>query len=216
MNKKERLKKQAQKQLAEKKRTEIAEQAEIKQHKESRKLKKYRSSKQSEKLHAKEPKYYLYLKLLQLVPFGYSVVFWGGVLVIGILGNMINQYEFSQVSNATAVYIIVSAVVLALSFVLSIFRKYIFAFPAALVGTVIYFNAARSFIEPITKYLDEKAVSEELLELDKLWMERCYPVWVFALLSFALLADSVVRFLIKRKIEKDKRNNAPVRSIVSD
>ena len=117
LTKKERLKKQAEKQREMIKQEEKKEESLKEKNKKSRAVEKYSKSKESLKKKSDEPKYYLLLKLLELVPYGYSVIFWGGVLVIAILGDMINDYEFSEVSDITAVCIIVSAVILALAFV---------------------------------------------------------------------------------------------------
>ena len=216
LTKKERLKKQAEKQREMIKQEEKKEESLKEKNKKSRAVEKYSKSKESLKKKSDEPKYYLLLKLLELVPYGYSVIFWGGVLVIAILGDMINDYEFSEVSDITAVCIIVSAVILALAFVFQLFKKYLIGFVASLVGAAVYFSAIRDFIRPITNYLQEKAVDPELIEMDKLWMKRCYPVWVFAALSFVLLCDKTVRYIIRKKKEKEKKDNAPVKSIISD
>lgn len=212
MSKKDRLRKEAEKQLAQKKREELEEKKVKESFSESKNVKKYKKQKGK----VSEPAYYLPLKLLMLIPFGYSVFFWGGVLVIAILGGMVNEFSFSELSEATAVWIIASAAVMVGAMVLEFFRKYAAGFVLALAGTIMYFHGVNQYIKPITKYLSEKAVKEELLDMDKKWMYRCYPAAAFALIAFVILLIKLITVYVHYKREKEKRDNAPVKSIVSD
>lgn len=212
LSKKDRLRKEKEKQLAEQKAMEQAEKEYKENFEGSIAVSKYKKQKGK----VAEPAYYLVIKLLMLIPYGWSGFFWGGVLSIAILGNMINQFEFSTLSEKTAIYIIVGVVVMAGALVLEFFRKYILGFVASAVGVGLYLKGANQYIQPITEYLNTKAVEESLIGMDKTWMYRCYPVWAFLVLSGVLLAISLITRIVKAKKEKNIRDNAPVKSIVSD
>ncbi len=211
MTNKERLKKQKEKQLAAEKKAAQQEQQLKDNFQESKESKKYRK-----KGKTSEPVYYLILKLAMLAPYAYSVVFWGGVLSVALLGGMIYKFEFSQASEYTAVWIISSAAVMAAALVFEFFRKYIAGAVLAVGGTAAYFHGVDQFIKPITARLKEVAVAPELLEMDKKWMYRCYPAAAFAVIACLLLAIKLISVFIKRRKEKLAHDNAPVKSIVSD
>lgn len=212
MSKKDRLRKEKEKQLAKQRAEEQAEKEFKENFSGSKAVSKYKKQKGK----VCEPAYYLVIKLLMLIPYGWSGFFWGGVLSIAILGNMINQFEFSTLSEKTAVYIIIGVVVMAGALVLEFFRKYILGFVASAVGVGLYIKGVNEYIKPITEYLKTKAVEESLLGMDKTWMYRCYPIWAFLVLSGILLGINVVTRIVKAKKEKNIRDNAPVKSIVSD
>lgn len=212
MTKKEKLQKQKEKQLLRQKQEEQEELRLKENFKESKVSEKYKKKKGS----VSEPIYYLILKLTMLAPYGYSVLFWGGILSIALLGGMINEFDFSEASKLTAVWIISAAAVMAASLVFEFFKKYIAGFASALVGTFLYFHGVGQFIDPITKYLSESAVDPQLMDMDKKWMHRCYPAAVFAVLAGLLLAIKLISRYIEHRKEKNIRDNAPVKSIVSD
>lgn len=212
LSKKDRLIRQKERQLLAKKQAEKIEREYKDNFTESKTAKKYLKHKGK----APEPAYYLVIKLLMLIPFGWSAFYWGGVLSIGILGGMINQFEFSELSDKTALFIIAGAVVMAVALIFTFFRKYIAGFAASLLGVMLYIKGANQFIKPISSYISTHAVEEKLLDMDKQWQLRCYPIWAFAVLSGVLLVISVVFEIVKAKKQKKLSDNAPVKSIVDD
>lgn len=212
MSKKDRLRKEKERQLAMKKAEEKAEREYKENFTESKSVNKYKKQKGQ----VSEGAYYLVIKLLMLIPYGWSAFFWGGVLSIAILGNMVNVYDFSQLGKKTAVYIIAGAVIMAVALVLEFSKKYIAGFGLSLTGVLLYIKGVNQFIKPISEYLDTKAVEENLLGMDKTWMTRCYPIWAFLALSGALLGISLVEKYFRKRKERILRDNAPVKSIVSD
>ncbi|MBQ8883371.1 MAG: hypothetical protein IJ031_02075 [Oscillospiraceae bacterium] len=212
MSKKDRLRKEKERQLALKKKEEMAEREYKENFTESKSVNKYKKKKGQ----IAEAPYYLIIKLLMLIPYGWSAFFWGGVLSIAILGNMVNVYDFSELGKMTAVYIIVGAVIMAGALVFEFLKKYIAGFVVAFVGVMLYLKGVNQFIEPITKYLETKAVDEKLLGMDKTWMTRCYPIWAFLVLSGVLLGISLLEKYLRKRKERILRDNAPVKSIVSD
>lgn len=212
MSKKDRLRKEKERQLALKNKEEMAEREYKEKFKESKIASKYKKQKGQ----ISEGPYYLVIKLLMLIPYGWSAVFWGGVLSIAILGNMVYMYDFSPLGKKTAVFIIVGALIMALALVFEFIKKYIAGFVASLAGVMCYLNGVNQFIKPITEYLETKAVDQKLLGMDKTWMTRCYPIWAFLVLSGVLLGISLLEKYLRRRKERILRDNAPVKSIVSD
>ena len=212
LSKKDRLRKQKEKQLELLRLEEQEEKAFKKSFTESKTARKYKKSKDK----ASQPLYYLILKLSMLVPFLWSGFFWGGVLSIAILWDIVNDYGFSPVSNKTAIFIIVGVGVMAAALVFEFLKKHLVGFVLSLTGVLIYLNNVNDYIKPITEYLKTKAVDPALAGMDKKWMTRCYPIWAFAVISFAIFVIDFVIKRVKARKEKEKRDNAPVKSIVSD
>ena len=119
-------------------------------------------------------------------------------------------------SNKTAIFIIVGVGVMAAALVFEFLKKHLVGFVLSLTGVLIYLNNVNDYIKPITEYLKTKAVDPALAGLDKKWMTRCYPIWAFAVISFAIFVIDFVIKRVKARKEKEKRDNAPVKSIVSD
>ncbi|MBE6836698.1 MAG: hypothetical protein E7509_01685 [Ruminococcus sp.] len=212
MSKKDRLRKQKERQLSLMNAQEKAEREYKDNFKESKAVSKYKKQKGQ----IPEGPFYLVLKLLMLIPYGWSAFFWGGVISVAILSDMVNIYDFSQLGKKTAVYIIVGALIMALALVFEFMRKYIAGFSASLVGVLLYIHGVNQLIKPITELLDKKYFGEEYLEMDKTWMTRCYPIWAFLVISGVLLAINLVEKYLRKRKERILRDNAPVKSIVSD
>lgn len=212
MSKKDRLRKQKERQVALLNAEEKAEREYKENFKESKSVSKYKKQKGE----IPEGPFYLVLKLIMLIPYGWSAFFWGGVISVAILSNMVNIYDFSQLGKKTAVYIIVGAIVMAAALVFEFMRKYIVGFAASLVGVLLYIHGVNQLIKPITELLDKKYFGENFEEMDKTWMTRCYPIWIFLVISGVLLAINLVEKHLRKRKEQIKRDNAPVKSIVSD
>ncbi|NLZ45986.1 MAG: hypothetical protein GX896_04775 [Clostridiales bacterium] len=213
MSKKDRLRREKEKQLKQQKELEKEEILLKSANIESKASKKYKKT--STKV--KEPVYFLVMKFAQLLVFGYSGFYWGGVLILAIVFDLINRYSFSTVSNITAVFIACGVVVMCASLVLGFLKKYTTAFVVSIVGLVAYLYGVNQFIIPIKNEIGDKAVvNSNLLTLDEQWMRRCYPIIVFTVISFIMFIIKVIQGVIKKKKEKEKMDNAPVKSIVSD
>ena len=213
MAKKDRLRKEKEEQLRLQKEHEKQEELLKSKKVESKYAQKYK--KQGKK--QSEPGYFLVLKFIQLLCFGYSGFFWGGVLVIAIAFDMINDFSFSTVSNWTAVWIILGEVLLCSSLILEFLKKYTVGFVASVVGIITYLYGVNQFILPIKNEIGDKyIVNTQLLTLDAQWMRRCYPIIIFTVISFAMFLIKLVKKRIIKKKEKEIQDNAPIKSIVSD
>lgn len=207
MSKKDRLKKEKEKQILAQKKQEMSDIEEKENFKESKALKKYKKT-------VTEPKFYLAAKLLMLVPFGWSA-FYGLVLSGAILMNLANKYDFTEFSTKTAVLILGGILVTALSLVLHFCKKYIGGFAFSLAGTLLYIKGANEFILPIDNYLETNIV-ENMDKYVRLWKIRCYPMWAVVGVSAVILTVTLVRKHIAKKKQREKFDNTPVKSIVSD
>lgn len=212
LSKKDRLKKEKEKQLALQKKEEMREKELKENFKGSRSVENYKKQKGK----SSEPAYFLVLKLLMLIPFGWSGFFWGGVLSMAISMEMVNEYDFSNLSQKTAVIIIAGVIVMAAALFFMFFKIYIPGFVLSLAGVLVYIKGVNQYIKPISSYLSTHAVEENLVGMDKTWMYRCYPIWAFAAISFVLLVIWSIRKIAAFRKEKQRRDNMPVKSIVSD
>lgn len=208
MSKKDRLKKEKEKQLLSQKKEELAERELAENFKESKSVKKYKNKKPA------EPKFFLVSKLLMLVPLGWSG-FWGGVMSIAIVLNLVNDFEFSQFTKKTALLIVGGVLIMAIALVLEFLRKYLSGFVVSVVGAIVYIKGINQFVNPIDKYLETHLV-DSLEGYTDLWKIRCYPMWACVVISAVTFAVAVILKLVEKKKVKQKQDNAPVKSIVSD
>lgn len=211
MSKKERLKKEKQKQDLLKK--EIEEQEKIEREearsKQSKAAKKM--MKRSKGLYPfGEPLYYIIIKILMLVPFGYSGFFYGGVLGIGILGGYIDNKPPVWV----AVCILAGAVVIGVGIIFSFFKKYIVSAVLIFGGTISFMRSALYMINKIQDILNTKSVDTDLQNMDKEYMLYYYPIMIVSVLALVLLVDSVIRKILSKKKLQLEKDSAPVKSII--
>ncbi len=211
MSKKDRLKSQKAKQdiirkeLEEQERLE-KEEAKLKQSKAAKKLRKKAKRDKA----GREPVICLILKLLMIIPFGYSGFFYGGVLVLGIFGKYIEPLPPKWVG-----WCAVAGIVLILAgILLSFFKKYIISFIIILGGTGLFLKAGEYMISHIQERLDKVYVEESLQEMDKQYMGYYYPIMITAGISLILLAINIIRRILKKRRLQYEKDTAPVQSIV--
>lgn len=203
MSKKEHLKAQKLKQDKLKKELEEYEEKE-------RLTAKSKYSKSAKKLAFGEPFYIFIIKMLMLVPFVYSGFFYGGILAAGVLGDAIDDGP----PNWVAYCVIIGDVLMLGGIIFAFFKKYIVSFVLALAGTGVFMKSALFMIRRTQKYLNERAVEESLLNLDKEYMKYYYPILGVAFIALVLLIISLVRGHMKKKAEQRLKDTAPVKSII--
>ena len=159
----------------------------------------------------KEPLAMRIIKYLMLSLFGYGVVFWGGTGVLLVTGSSFD--DFSPPAWIAFALIGGSAVLIAAG-VLSWRRLNIIAFFPAAVGTAAMLAAAAWFVTTARHELENRVVSNELLDLDKHYMYRALPVLAGGVLALVLAVMQAARRIRKKRKEQQERDNAPVRSIV--
>lgn len=211
MTKKERLKKEKEKQLLKLQKQENSELSDKENFKESKISQKYKRKAKKD-----EHKFYLVAKLVMLIPFGWSA-FYGVVLAVAILLNIPNEYDFTEFSTKTAVLIGVGILITSGAIVLHFYRKYLAGYMMAFVGTFVYIKGVNQFVLPILDHLDDfNSDAESMTEFVSLWKTRCYPMWAVVCISMVILLVYVISFMKNQKKIKEKRDNAPVKSILSD
>lgn len=211
MSKKDRLKAQKakqdimQKELEEQERLE-KEEAKLKQSKAAKKLRKKAKRDKA----GREPVICLILKLLMIIPFGYSGFFYGGVLVLGVFGKYIEPLPPQWVGwCALAGIVLILAGIL-----LSFFKKYILSFIIIMGGTGVFLKAGEYMISHIQSRLDKVYVEEALQDMDKQYMGYYYPIMITAGISLILLAINIIRRILKKRRIQYEKDTAPVQSIV--
>jgi glucan phosphoethanolaminetransferase (alkaline phosphatase superfamily) len=211
MSKKDRLKAQKEKQDIIQKEIEEQErlEAEEARHKQSKSAKKM-MKKAKRARHGREPIICLILKILMLVPYGYSGFFYGGVLVTGVFGGYIEPAPPKWVGWCA----LIGSVLVLAGIIVSFFKKYIASFIVICGGTGVFLKGAEYMINKIQNHLENYAVDEAYENMDKQYMIYYYPIMAVAAVAFILLVISVVRKILKNRRAKYQRDTAPVASIV--
>lgn len=157
-----------------------------------------------------EPIYFLILKILMIVPFGYSGFFYGGVLIVGIFGGYIDETPPKWVAVCAFCGVLAMAVGIFISF----FKKYIVSFVLNLGGTIAFLRAGQYMIEKIQYKLENYSVDESLQAMDKDYMRYYYPIIAVAVISLALLVCAIIRKILEKKRIQHEKDTAPVKSIL--
>lgn len=207
MSKKSRLRALKAQQIEEQKRLEAEERlerSEAKKGAQSKSAKKYiRSAKR------KDPRVYPILKTLMLIPYAVNCIFFGGVTVIAILLQGVNDVE-----PITAYEILIAIAVIAIGIVFEFLRRYILGFIFCAAGSGMFLSVGAGFVSKIQYYMDNYYIDPSKQKMDIEYMWRFYPAALILAFSAVLMAVTVVRKVMKRRKEKESYNNRPVKSII--
>lgn len=171
------------------------------------------SSRASQKFLKKEPIALKILKLLMLVPFFYSGLFYGGVTVTGVYTGAMTVYEEGALTTGAASIMLVGILFMVLGIILAFFKKYIISFASCTLGTLLYLYVA---YERVIKFAADRVTSEGQIDLDRKYMLWYYPILIFLFISLVMMIISIVLKIKARKRAKSERDNAPVKSIIED
>lgn len=205
MSKKDRLKAQSEKQLRQKRELELEEKTEKQNTGESKAAAKMR--KKAKKFDTAAT---LVIKLLMILPFGWSAFYYGGIFIVGISTGIMEG-----IPKRIAAFLGAGTVLCLAGLLIAFFSKYILQFVLVALGTVSFMYGAQYIIGETQKKLAENYVTDAALKkLDKTYMTYFYPLLAMTLLSAVLLIMWTVKKLRKKRREKIERDNAPVKSIV--
>ncbi|MBQ8964976.1 hypothetical protein [Ruminococcus sp.] len=213
MSKKDRLKARHQKQLQAKRELEEEEQ-------EAREEARRRQSKSAKKLlrktkygrYGKEPLGFLFIRLLMLLPFAWSGVYYGLIMIFGTFGGYIDPQPPAWVG-----WCMLAGDVLVLGgIIVEFFRKHIPAMAVIAVGTGLYLRASQYFIDYLSNRLDEVWVEEDMQNINTEYMKHHYPMGAVAVLELIILIWWIILKVLAAKRAQYQRDTAPVKSIVED
>lgn len=206
-SKKERLKEQSLKQIEQKRKAE-REEEELRQKSSSDEA----VGNMTAKLLKKEPVFCLLFKILAAGVYLYSCFFYGGVTVIGILYDYVDN-----VPHKYAFYMLAGVIILLVSLFLMFFKKYIVSFVLNILGTILYMKTSVFLVERVRKLINNTYIADpETAKLDKVYIYRHYPELAFLAIGFILLAINLTRRYLRYRRIKAERDNAPVKSIIED
>lgn len=213
MSKKDRLKAKAEKQIIERRELEEQEreEREAARHKQSRSAKKM-MKKARRGRYGKEPIVFMLLKLLMLIPFGYSGLYYGAIQISGMILGYIEPAPPKWVFWC----MLLGDVLVLGGIIAEFYKKHIPSFAAIVVGTGLFLRAAQFFIDYIQHQYEVKYVREGLREMDKEHMMRFYPMSAVAALSLIILVWWIVLKLLAARRAKRLRDTAPVKSVVDE
>lgn len=159
----------------------------------------------------KEPLYVRIIKYLMLALFAYGAVFWGSVTVLSLFRGAYDDFSppaWTGIAMGAGEALIIGAMLL------SVFKKYVVSFAFALAGTISCCASYRWFVKTARRELEKRAVSNDLLDLDKKYIYRAVPLLAGALLSLALAVIAVAAAVRKKKRKKQEKESKPVKSII--
>lgn len=207
MSKKSRLraakaKQLEQQRLFEKEEAELEKRAKISS--ESRAVKKYKKAAVK-----KEALIFKILKAVMLVPYAVNGLFFGLITVIAVLTIGLNG-----ISDGMAYAILGADAAMTVGIVFTFLQKYIAGFVFSAGGSLLLFGVGVRFVSKIRFYMSNYYVDPENRNMDVKYMLYFYPVLLVAVCSAAMLTVVIVGKIRRRKRERDRFNNSPVKSII--
>ena len=211
MSKKDRLKAQSQKQIRERREQEEEE-------REEREAARNRQSKSAKKLlnktkygrYGKEPWAFLFLRLLMLIPFAWSGIYYGLIVIFGTFGG----YIVPQPPQWVGWTMLAGDILILAGIIIEYLKKHIPAFVFIAAGTGLYLKASQYFINYLSDRLDKVYVEEEIRGIDREYMKHHYPMAAVAVLELCILLWWIVLKILAAKRLKHERDTAPVKSVV--
>ncbi|MBP1573538.1 MAG: hypothetical protein J6A55_07020 [Oscillospiraceae bacterium] len=186
---------------------ELKEQA--REGKRSRAAVKYEKKGKKELLR-KEPLFVKALRFVMLLPYAVNGLFLGTITVIAIL------FLDLDMPNSKAYFILASDVLLTAGLILTFMKKYIPAFGFNAVGTGLFVSVGVSFVSRIQKHMETHHVDPENANMDVKYMLYFYPMLILGICSAVLLAYTIIKTVNRKKRERERFNNMPVKSIIDD
>lgn len=159
----------------------------------------------------KEPLCVRIIKYLMLALFAYGVIFWGSVTVLSVIQGAYADFSppaWVGVTMGAGELLVIGAMLM------SVWKKYVLALVPALSGAALCCISYRWFIKTAQRELETRAVTNDLLDLDKRYIYRALPVLAGAALSLVLAVIAAVRAVRKKKQKKRDKENLPVKSII--
>ncbi len=212
MSKKDRLDKKFQKQQELKKRDLIEEQ-EISENYSSKTVEKYLKKGKKNKARSREKggiASFVVSVIMSLV-FMFSGLYYGGVTIVGILMGYMEG-----VHTWVAVCFIVGVAAILIGIIFSFLRKHFVSFGFITVGTICYIRGALHILNTISnKLVNYDGAEKSISNLDKTYALHYLPILIIFVLSLVLFIIKLVKFIKKKKEIKEKRDNAPVKSIIN-
>lgn len=159
----------------------------------------------------KEPIWVSAVKYLMTALFAYGIVFWSGVTFLSLFSGSFGDFDqplWVGISMAAGLLLIIVCVVFA------IVRKYIAAFLFGALGSAALLTAAGWFVKTARQELENRAVPNDLLDLDKRYMYRALPVLAGAILALVLAIIRAAGILRARRKKRREEESSPVKSIV--
>ena len=162
--------------------------------------------------YGKEPWMFMVIKLLMLLPFAWSGIYYGLIMIFGTFGGYIEPQPPAWVG-----WCMLAGDIIVLGGILTeFFKKHIPAFVVIAVGTGLYLRAAQYFIDYLTDRLDKVWVEEEMQSINTDYMKHHYPMAAVAALELIILVWWIILKLLASRKAKLLRDTAPVKSIVED
>ena len=205
MSKKDRLRKQSEAQLRRRQAEEkeaIREKQEVSESKAAKKLR------TSAKKHNNTVS--TVIKFLMLVPFLWSGIYYGGIFVIGI-----SMEQMDDVPGRIAVFIGIGTLVCLVGIIFAFLSRYITQFCIIAAGTVLYMIGASYVVAKASERIgDGIGLTEEQKGLADKWQRGLYPMLILAALSAALLAVWLINRHLDARRRREEFDNTPVKSII--
>ena len=164
-------------------------------------------SKAMKKFIRKESAWVKLIKFIMVLPFLYSGFFYGGITVISIFKKTIN------INTYVGTIILISLIAMLGGLILAFKRFYISSFAVSLVSVLVYFFITKKYF---VDFATGKVTVSGNINPQYKYMIWFYPILLFLLCSFILLIIDIFRLIKKKRREKEKRDNAPTKSIVDD
>ena len=206
MSKKDRLNAQSQKQIRERREREEREAARNRQSKSAKKL----LNKTKYGRYGKEPWAFLFLRLLMLIPFAWSGIYYGLIVIFGTFGG----YIVPQPPQWVGWTMLAGDILILAGIIIEYLKKHIPAFVFIAAGTGLYLKASQYFINYLSDRLDKVYVEEEIRGIDREYMKHHYPMAAVAVLELCILIWWIILKILAAKKQKHERDTAPVKSIV--
>ncbi len=146
------------------------------------------------------------LKFIMVLPFLYSGFFYGGITIIGILKRYIENID-----TYVGIVLLICLAAMLLAIILTFKRFYIPGFILSLISVLTYFFITKKYF---VDFVTGKVAEDGNINPEYKYMIWFYPILLFLLCSFILLIIDVFRLIKKKRREKEKKDNAPTKSIV--
>lgn len=143
------------------------------------------------------------------------VLFWiygfyyGGIAIAGDLTGIAEN-----IPKNTGVLFIAADLLMLAGMIISFCKRYILQGFFTVTGSGLFLWTGHRVVADIRERMDKYGVTPDIENMDRDYMKHYYPAAAITVIGLVIMAAGAAALMKKRRAEREKRDNAPVKSII--
>lgn len=149
------------------------------------------------------------LSVVMLAAFWYWGFYYGGMSIIGDLRGLAEN-----IPEHTGELFIIADIAMLIGIVLSFCKRYIAQGFFTIGGSALFLFTGHRIVTDICERMEKYGTTPDIENMDRQYMGYYYPIVIVTVIGAAIMLYGIIGLCKKKRGEKIKRDNAPVKSII--